>query len=203
MTNIFTRIMKKHCIKISPNDIAFDFDGVIGDSLSAMLRYIKKNADDKDAIKYENITTYMLKNCFRDVGEDVIEESVRRINYNFKLVKPIYGALDALTKIATKSDIFVVTARPTPDTVIDWFDHFATPLLKNLHVLAETGYSGKAKILKKFDKNYFVEDRIETCYIINKEGINPIVFDHPWNAGKGRNFIRVYGWGDILKLLNF
>jgi hypothetical protein len=49
---------------------------------------------------------------------------------------------------------------------------------------------------------YFVEDRLETCYLLKDASIIPILFDQPWNR-KPSAFKRVKNWDEIAELIDW
>ena len=58
----------------------------------------------------------------------------------------------------------------------------------------------KLHYLKAHAVEYFVEDRLETCFDLAREGIIPIVFAQPWNR-QPHPFLEVAGWPDLASLL--
>ena len=55
-------------------------------------------------------------------------------------------------------------------------------------------------VLKAHGVRYFVEDRAETCHLLAREGIQPILYTQPWNRGVD-DFPRVDDWFHLRELL--
>lgn len=53
-----------------------------------------------------------------------------------------------------------------------------------------------------FGINSFVEDRLDTCYLLQDAGIRPILFKQPWNR-ESHPFVEIRGWEELEGLINF
>ena len=45
-----------------------------------------------------------------------------------------------------------------------------------------------------------MEDRLETCFVLDKAGIKPVLFRQPWNRGK-HPFEEVSTWDELESLI--
>ena len=50
---------------------------------------------------------------------------------------------------------------------------------------------------------YFVDDRLDTCTLLNEHGITPIVFDQPWNREEEHPFTVVHTWEDLNRMIDW
>ena len=106
---------------INPDSIAFDFDGVLADTMTLFLDIARKDYQVQN-LRYEDITCYMLKDCL-EMDADLIETIIQRIqdgSYTVPL-KPMAGAVEVLTRLEKfSSPILFVTARPYTGPILDW-----------------------------------------------------------------------------------
>ena len=72
----------------------------------------------------------------------------------------------------------------------------------DMEIIATGSYDGKVAVLLERGIEYFVEDRLETCYPIQDAGITPVLFKQPWNR-RQHPFIEVSGWDEIEDLIDF
>jgi hypothetical protein len=57
-------------------------------------------------------------------------------------------------------------------------------------------HDGKAQYIKDMGLQYFIDDRLQTCHLLEQKGITPIVYNQPWNDAK-HGFRVVENWDDI------
>jgi uncharacterized HAD superfamily protein len=69
-------------------------------------------------------------------------------------------------------------------------------------VIATGHHAAKLSVIKELGLNFFLEDHLETCEELFQNGINPIVFDQPWNRASNSLF-RVCSWNDFQKLVRW
>ena len=65
---------------------------------------------------------------------------------------------------------------------------------------ATTTHQRKLPVLLENRVRYFVEDRLETCYLLEKAAIRPIVFQQPWND-RPHPFHSVRDWLELSGLI--
>jgi len=63
-------------------------------------------------------------------------------------------------------------------------------------------HTEKIPVLLEKGFKYFVEDRLETCPLLEQNGITPILFEQPWNK-KPHLYHVVRDWEDISKLIDW
>lgn len=188
---------------IDPRSVAFDFDGVIADTMTLFLD-IARSEYHIQGLNYDDITSYTLSNCL-DIDSDILEEIAEKItdgDYVLPL-KSIAGASEVLTRIAqSHRPILFVTARPYLGPVGDWIRENIPLPHHQVEVVATGSYDAKAAILLDKKIAHFVEDRLETCFVLQDAGIEPILFSQPWNR-QPHNFIEVDSWAELAQLINF
>ncbi len=188
-------------IKIKPNDIAFDIDGVVADTMSSFI-YVAKKEFGINTIKREQITSYWLEECL-NVPEEIIKAIINQILEDpFKTrLRPIEGATETLGLLSEFGPIHFVTARPIKEPIEDWLKTVLKKVpSRRIKVHATGQHDIKPQVIKKLGKTFFLEDHLETCKAIHQAGLKAIVFDQPWNQGQ-IPFTRIKSWQELRKLL--
>jgi len=188
---------------IDPASVAFDIDGVVADTMSLFLD-IARQEFNLNSIRYEDITCYTLADCL-DVNPEVIDAIVTRIldgNYSATL-SPIAGAPEVLSQLGKHyRPVIFITARPYLGTIREWIDQTLRLDPGSIDVIATGSHEAKAGILKKRNISYFVEDRLETCFVLQDAGGQPILFKQPWNR-QVHPFVEVSSWNELQALMAF
>ncbi|RUM87632.1 MAG: haloacid dehalogenase [Thermodesulfatator sp.] len=190
-----------HDIKIKPEEIAFDIDGVVADTMSSFLK-VARDDFGISHLRKEQITTYWLEECL-PIDEEIIKAIIERIltdPFGVEL-KPIAGAVDVLRQLNLHAPLRFVTARPVKRPIEEWLQAILKTGDHGFQVIATGRHEIKVEILKELGIRYFVEDHLETCQAIHDEGLNSIVFDQPWNQGS-TPFLRVKNWRELQGLLD-
>jgi len=177
--------------KIDPASVAFDIDGVFADTMTLFLE-IALDEYNIDWVRYDDLTCYMLEECI-DIDTPIIKAIIARIidgNHAAPL-KPIAGATEVLTRLGRNySPILFVTARPHLDSIFKWVRRVLPLDPASIEVIATGSFDAKADVLVDRNISYFVEDRLETCFPLQKAGITPVLFKQPWTE----NSIRLRKW---------
>lgn len=183
--------------KIDPSTLAFDIDGVVADTMTLFLDIAGKDYGIT-GIKREDISDYDLRKCL-DIDESVLWKILTRIvtgKYRFTL-RPHDGAISVISRLVMNSPpVLFVTARPLGGHITKWLRSNLGIEDNGIEVVATGSFEDKAEVLKSKNIRYFVEDRLETCYHLAKEGIEPIVFVQPWNR-RPHPFREVRDWTEL------
>jgi len=189
-------------IKIKPNELAFDIDGVFADTMGAFIRKAKE--DFHISIRYEDIREYDLKKAL-NMDEKIIMELAKKILYEpLEMgIKPIKGSVEVLKKLSKISRLFFVTARPDKEGILKWVLNQLKEVDRNSILVVATGtHDQKIPLLLRYRIKYFVEDRLETCFMLAKSSITPIVFEQPWNR-KPHPFPKVRDWKELEAMIEW
>lgn len=188
---------------IDPSTIAFDVDGVFADIMSLFID-IARSEFNITGINYHDVTSYDLRDCL-DIDPLIIDNIIEMIlsgNYCSSL-KPVKGAQDVLTRLGNCNDrILFVTARESVYPIYNWITDMLPVESSAIHVEATGTFDKKTEVLLNNNVAYFVEDRLETCFLINDAGINPVLFKQPWNR-KEHPFIEVDSWSKLESMIDF
>lgn len=188
-------------MKIDPASLAFDIDGVVADTMSLFLAIAEKDFGISH-IRYEDITEYDLQQ-YEGVDEVVMWEIILRIlegKYALPLY-PIAYAPEVLQRInCSSTPTLFVTARPAGDHITQWLCSVLQVAADCLDVVATGSFEDKREVLAERNISYFVEDRLETCYLLAEAGIQPIVFSQPWNRKK-HPFPEVSSWLELESMI--
>lgn len=192
--------MCKGVMEIDPELIGFDIDGVVADTMEAFIRLARDNYG-VDTIRPEDITCYMVEECLdvdpamvADIFENLLEEPLSAG------LKPMAGALPVLKELAAKAPLTFVTARPRELPIAQWLKTLlGDDIFAQTRLVAMGEHDGKTDHIRKLGIRYFVDDRLQTCLMLSRQGITPIVYRQPWND-VDHGLAAVSGWDDIRAL---
>ena len=188
---------------INPASLAFDIDGVVADTMALFLD-IARGVFGINGIQYEDMVCYNLAECI-PMEQEQIEAVVARIldgNYSTPL-KPIDGAGDVLNRIERHySPVLFVTARPYPGPIRKWLRELLSLESDAIDVMAVGSFENKVDVLLAHQTTHFVEDRLDTCYLLQDAGIEPILFKQPWNR-ESHPFVEIGCWKELEGLINY
>jgi uncharacterized protein len=189
--------------KIDPSSIAFDIDGVVADTMSLFID-IAKDEFGIDKLRYEDITSYSLEECL-GIEKETIAAIVQKLldgNYSNPL-RPIQDAPGVLSRLGRQSGpLLFITARPYPGPIVEWLMENLSLDMSSIEIITTGSFEAKAEILSRRGITHFVEDRLETCNLLDEKGIVPILFRQPWNRSNNR-FFEVGAWSELEKLIQF
>ncbi|MBU0733366.1 MAG: haloacid dehalogenase [Pseudomonadota bacterium] len=194
--------MKREVCKILPRELAFDIDGVIADTFTAFIDTAREKYGVE--IEYEAITDYDFRQVI-DIEEETSNEIVEMILEDpvGMGINPVRGAVEVLTRLSSLGPIFLVTARTNRDAIMEWVQKtLGFNDGDGIHLEATGSYEEKLPVLLKHGIRYFVEDRLETCYLIRESPVTPIVFEQPWNR-KDHPFQSVRSWDEIHDIIEW
>lgn len=183
-------------------ELGFDFDGVIADTAGTFLRLACRDYEFC-GLKIEQITSFQVEKCL-DIPERIVEKIFTDIMEDSLAtgLSPIPGAVDGLTWFTRFSTVTIITARPLPEPVSNWLDHFIDKEARSkIQVVATGDHDDKMRYIRANGLRYFIDDRAETCHQLAGEGICPIVYNQPWNRGR-HSLPSVSSWDDILRLIS-
>jgi len=188
---------------IEPCRLAFDIDGVVADTMTLFLDICRDDYRLLD-LKYEDITDWDLAGTLQ-IEDQIVEEVIRKIldgEYRRPLL-PVDGAARVLDRIGGHcGSLLLVTARPHPGPIEKWLHRQLSLDPKNIDVVCTGSFDAKVDVLKAHDMTYFVEDRLDTCYILDEAGLIPVLFSQPWNRHR-HPFIEVGSWQEMDALIAF
>lgn len=186
---------------IDPCRLAFDIDGVVADTMRLFLDIAREEFGIGN-LRYEQITRYALEDCL-DIETERIEAIVERLlgSEATARLQPIAGAPEVMGRIgAVAGSVLFVTARPRAAEIEDWLCRVLPLPSSAIRVVATGNFDGKAEVLRQYGIRHFVEDRLETCFQMDAEGIAPILYRQPWNRER-HPFPEVGDWSELQILL--
>ncbi|MCW5201565.1 hypothetical protein VU10_00695 [Desulfobulbus sp. US1] len=189
-------------VKINPALVGFDFDGVIADTAEIFLRLACEDYGLCD-LSREDIVNFEVEQCLSldRTQVDALFTKVLLDSVGTGL-QPMKDAVDVLGELAELSTISVITARPLAAPVHDWFDaFFPASTCKAIKVTAMGAHDEKPRHIHKQNLQFFIDDRAETCVQLSKAGIQPFVFNQPWNHNR-HQLPSVSSWRDIRDLIS-
>ncbi len=183
--------------KINPALIGFDIDGVVADTGGAFIRIAGEEYGIK-SISLEDITSFDVAGCL-DMDQEIIEEIFTRLLQDplSAGLQPMEDAIAVLQKFAGEAPLTFVTARPDEEPIARWLKHFLQPAtFEKMRLVAMGAHDNKPPYIKDLGLKYFVDDRLQTCMMLAREGITPLVYNQPWNKN-GHDLPTVNNWQAI------
>lgn len=192
-----------HGSPIDPSYVAFDIDGVVADTMDIFVRLAHERYGLTSMTK-EDLSCYNLYECL-DLAKEIIDDLVcLTLDDEHTLqIPPVPGAPEVLTELSRIAPLRFVTARIWPESITQWLSQVlpAVPGEK-IRVIASGAPEIKLGILNELGIRYFVEDRIETCRQLRDAGIQPFLFNQPWNRGQAADgLIRIENWMQLKEWL--
>ena len=172
-------------MKIVLDQLGFDIDGVVADTATAFLRIANEDFGI-DWLRLDDIVEFDVENCVA-LEPDIIRQIFARLMEDpvGENLRPMPHACEVLEKIAQYSPLTFVTARPFGEPIREWLRaHLSTQAFRSTRLFATGQHDGKGAFIRGQGLHFFIDDRAETCIALNKEGLAPIVYHQPWNAGR-------------------
>lgn len=189
--------------RIDPGAIAFDVDGVVADTMRLFIE-IAEEEYGIGGLRYEDITAYNVEECL-DLPRPVVEGLLRRLilgGYRGDL-RALPGAPEVVRRIAGQAgSVLFVTARPIAGPVESFLRRVLPDGAGGFELVATGSFEAKTEILRRRGITHFVEDRLETCFAMDRAGIRPVVFAQPWNRAP-HPFLEVTSWQEIEDLIRW
>jgi hypothetical protein len=187
--------------RIDPAAVAFDIDGVVADTMRLFVDIVREEFRHGD-LRYEDITCYRLEDCL-DLDPEIREMVIAQIveGSHRRPLAPIPGAPEVIARLSRLAGpVLFVTARPDAGFIEPWL-HSVLPAPHNgIQVVATGDFDAKLEVLRHYEKAFFVEDRLETCFTLNEGGITPVLFRQPWNR-QPHPFVEVGDWSELAALM--
>ena len=189
-------------MRIAPNEIAFDVDGVFADTFHLFVA--KARSEYGYRFEYEDITEYDFLKVL-DIDAEASEAIIQTLlDHPLESgLLPISGAVSVLTRLSFLAPLQFVTARPQKQPIMDWVERQLPEVHRDRIRLEVTGvHTEKIPVLLGKGLKYFVEDRLDTCPLLDLNGITPILFEQPWNK-KPHPYFVVRDWEEISMLIDW
>lgn len=188
---------------IDPSDLAFDIDGVVADTMAVFVRLAREQYGFTRLTK-EDLRQYDLRACL-DIPAEILDQLICLTldDDHTRQIPPMDGAVAVLTRLAAHGPLRFVTARIWPESIIGWLQQTLSQVDAGRIEVYATGLpEAKCGILRDLKVKYFLEDRVETCRLLMENGIQPLLFDQPWNRGPEAGlFPRIEDWSQLSRRL--
>jgi len=187
---------------IDAGEIAFDIDGVVADTMAVFVRLAGERYGLSE-LRKEHLTCYDLYRCVPAEREIVDELVCLTLDDEHTLQVPAMpGAPEVLGKLALCGPLRFVTARVWPESIVRWLRlNLPQAPPERIQVTATGDPRRKLEVLRDLRIRYFVEDRLETCHLLSRDGIRPLLFDQPWNRGEEHPYPRIGSWAHLARWL--
>lgn len=187
-------------MRIAPDRIGFDIDGVIADTMEAFIRLIGN--DYEIEVSPAEITEFMVEECL-NIDLEIIEDIFSKLLLDPLAagLKPMDHSIAVLEELAQEAPLTFVTARPHASPINEWLKHhLCCDAYADIRLVATGNHDTKASHLRRLGISHFVDDRPETCnQLALEKDIVPIVYEQPWNVDKHQQ-ASVADWLAIKKM---
>ncbi len=187
--------------KIDSRYLAFDIDGVVADIMSTFISVANERYNIHH-LRYDDIVEFDLVRCLQ-MDEAVVWEILDLLlNRPEELdIVPLPDAVPVLTRLAQKHPLLFVTARDKVEPIFTWLTNNLPQVSpEDIRIIATGDPEAKLEYLQDHNIAYFMEDRLETCFHLARHGIQPLLYDQPWNR-RPHSFPVIYSWQDLAKLI--
>jgi uncharacterized protein len=181
---------------IDPYLLAFDIDGVVADTMAVFVRLAHERYGLTNLSK-QDMLCYNLYECL-GLQKEIIDDLIRLTldDRHTMEIPPVPGAPEVLMELAGIAPLRFITARLWSEPITQWlFTILPGVPRERIWVIASGAPETKLDILNGLQIRYFVDDRIETCRRLKEAGIEPLLFDQPWNRNEPADgLIRIQNW---------
>ena len=181
---------------IDPCLLAFDIDGVVADTMAVFVRLAHERYG-LTHLSQQDMLCYNLYECL-GLEKQIIDDLIRLTldDRHTMQIPPVADAPEVLMELAGVAPLRFITARLHPEPITQWlFSVLPRVPRERITVIASGAPETKLDILNGLQIRYFVDDRIETCRRLKEAGIEPLLFDQPWNRNEPADgLIRIQNW---------
>jgi 5'(3')-deoxyribonucleotidase len=189
--------------------LAIDLDEVLAPFFEPFLAFYNKTYGTLHAIDHHK-TPHIVDLT----GDDAEQIKAKFAEYSqtemFVGVRPLPGAIDAITKLKHVYDLHIITARPDArrHKTEMWLRSHFKEAFRGVHMGSRDAYNPelmtKAERCKALGAKYLVDDDITNATDCAQAGIEVFLFgDYPWNQSKDLpdGVTRAKDWNEVLKVL--
>lgn len=196
--------------------IAVDVDDVLADSTENLrLRVNKKLGVSIGPEEYKVAGPYWSyyehvwqKNDVKHLVK--LEELETEMENDQSHILPMLGANSALTQLAKKFEIVLVTSRnPSWAKATEaWINTHFSGVFKDIHVLGSKKYQGegvrsKGEVCKEVGASWLIDDNPEHCLSAIEHGTDAVLFgEYGWHFNAPDHLVRCKDWQAVLEYFN-
>jgi uncharacterized protein len=187
---------------VDPRKLAFDIDGVVADTMAVFIRLARERYGLEHLHK-DHLHRYDLRQCL-DLDHAIIDDLICLTldDEHTMQIPPVPGAPEVLAETSRHAPLRFITARIWPESITEWlYLHLPQVPRERIQVIATGSPEAKLRVLHDLRVRYFVEDRLETCHFLAQDGIQPLLFDQPWNRTENY-FPRLENWYQLRDYLD-
>jgi len=98
--------------------------------------------------------------------------------------------------------LLFVTARPHMGPIQNWLMELLGQTSNAIEVVTTGSHTNKTEVLLNRKISCFVEDRLDTCDLVNDAGILPVLYRQPWNR-LPHPYQEIDSWQELEALIDF
>lgn len=178
--------------------IGIDIDDTLNYSSDIIREYIIRYSNNYSNDNYliNNIDKIMRGISFDEIINSFFRDYCMEMASQMKIKENAKEVIDKLKEIGYK--IYIITARS--NNYYKNVDEFCNNYLKNNDIYFDkliTAQEHKLDVCKKENVFLMIDDSIDTCELLNENGINGLVFNSQINIEKNTTCDRVDNWNEI------
>jgi uncharacterized HAD superfamily protein len=191
--------------------IGIDFDDVVADSLTAIIRM--HNEQYGTNLKPADFVSYK----FEEIWGGTREEAIKKVDQFFatdqlKEISPMAGSIKAIEALKELGhDLYIITGRSSNDIAQTerWIKYHFSNIFNGVHFANFFTLDKNSIALKKIDIckdlgiELMIDDNLPTALECAAGGIKVFLFDQVWNVHEAlpAGITRVHSWDEIVKNL--
>ncbi|OGG41367.1 hypothetical protein A2837_02515 [Candidatus Kaiserbacteria bacterium RIFCSPHIGHO2_01_FULL_46_22] len=187
--------------------IALDFDDVVAHFNAHFVVFHNKRYGTD--LAYENLYLYdnweLMYGCDRETMALRAHEFYNSREH--QEIKPVPGALEAITHLSQNYSLQIVTSRPEHirDVTLNWINEFFPVHFEKIHFT--NGFMGaagsiikkKSEVCREIGATVIIDDAIKHVKDVAASGLPALLFDRPWNREEIPSGIhRMHSWQEIV-----
>ena len=186
--------------------IAIDLDEILAETLEGVILFHNKTYDT--ALSTKDFHSYRWWEVWGGTREEAVNKFLQFTKSDFfKKLLPFKDAVDAVSLLAQKHELIVLTSRQTEleTETREWIKKYFPNKFKSVHVLNHADWATKGKTLtkkevcKKLGVNVLIEDNLDYANECAAENVKAFLINYPWNKGEcNKGVTRVNSWEEIV-----
>jgi uncharacterized HAD superfamily protein len=186
--------------------IAVDLDEVLAETLSAFVAFHNQTYNTHFAP--ENFHSYKWWEVLGEKREHVVDKFLAFAQtHQFQEMPPLPEAVDAITFLAKKHELIVLTSRQSEleEKTKLWIEKHFPKKFKEIYITNHPDWAKggktmtKVAVCQRLHIEVLIEDSLDYAQECVSDRTTVFLLNHPWNQGKEqKGIVRVHSWKELL-----